>query len=43
MSNLISNLNGKNSTLNAATKLKKNINYIEKFGLSLNVAQYINS
>ena len=30
-------------TLDAATELKENINYIEKFGLPLSVAQHIDS
>lgn len=38
MSNLISNLNVKTNTLNVTAELKENINYIEKFRLSLSIA-----
>lgn len=37
MSNLANNPNAKISTLDTTANLKKNINYIEKFGLSSNV------
>lgn len=43
MSNSISNSNAKTSTLDTVAKLRDNINYIEKFGLLLSVAQQINS
>ena len=41
MSNSTSNLNAETSTLDAAVELRKNINYIEKFGLPPSVAQHI--
>lgn len=40
MSSATSDCNSK--TLDAAIKLRKNLNYIEKFGLPVNVAQHIN-
>ena len=43
MSNLLSNPNAKTSTLDAAAKLRENMNYIKKFGLSLSVAPHIGS
>lgn len=43
MSNLISNLNTKNSISDAAINIRENINYIKKFVLSLSIAKYINS
>ena len=43
MSNSISNPNVKTSTLDAATELKENINYIEKFGPPPSITQYIDS
>ena len=43
MSNLISNLNATISTLDATAELRKNMNYLKKFGLSLSVAQHIDS
>lgn len=42
MFNSISILNAKTNTLNAIAELRKNMNYIKKFGLPANVAQHIN-
>ena len=42
MSNSISNPNAKTSTLDATTELRKNMNYLEKFGLSPSIAKHIN-
>ena len=42
MSNPTSNHNSKITTLNAVTE-SENLNYISKFGLSANIAHYINS
>lgn len=41
MSNLISDPNAKNSIEDTAIELKKNLNYIKKFGLPSNITQYI--
>ena len=43
MSNSISNQNAKTSILDATIKLKKNMNYLEKFELPLSITQYIDS
>ena len=41
MSNLTSDPNAETSTLDIATELRENINYIKIFGLSLSVTQHI--
>ena len=43
MSNPASNPNAKTSILDTAIDLRENMNYIKKFGLLPNVAQYIDS
>ena len=43
MSNLINNSNVKTSILDTIAKLRKNINYIKKFGLPPSVALHIDS
>ena len=43
MSNSTSNPNAKTNTLNAAVELRKNMNYIKKFGFPPSVAPHIDS
>ena len=43
ISHLTNNINIKNRILDIATKLKENMNYIEKFRMIPSIIQYINS